>query len=151
MTSRFTEVGLYILLLPLSSRRESTAKSTKVGPTTKEPATRQNRKRAYNGDSETMASAIELVAFMQRVLENFRPSLISEFRVLENNCPPIFSWKMILLYYRRMLRYMLFFFLNLSWKFWKSIFSRTTRLDIDNKYYYSRIEFLIFFAITIPT
>lgn len=57
-----------------------------------------------------MASAIELVAFMQRVLENFRPSLISEFRVLENNCPPIFSWKMILLYYRRMLRYMLFFF-----------------------------------------
>lgn len=89
-----------------------------------------------------MASAIEPVAFMQRVLENFRPSLISEFRVLENNCPPIFSWKMILLYYRRMLRYMLFFFLNLSWKFWKSIFSRMTRLDIDNRqYYYSRVEF----------
>lgn len=32
--------------------------------------------RAYNGNSETMPPAIEPVAFMQRVLENFRPNLI---------------------------------------------------------------------------
>lgn len=59
-----------------------------------------------------MASAIEPVAFMQRVLENFRPSLISEFPVLENNCPRIF-WEMILLLLSMLYIYMLFF-LNLK-------------------------------------
>lgn len=93
-----------------------------------------------------MASAIEPVAFMQRVLENFRPSLISEFRVLENNRPRIFSWEMILSYYPRIC-YVCFFFkfiLEILENYIFSSLSRTTRLNIDNRqYYYSRIEFYV--------